>query len=572
MRRALVLLFVLLATSLTGVRPSQAQFAECTNEYINSFCVPAYGWSPGQVDCHEFWRLSFHTPAGERWIRLIGDRDAAIGLPAGAAETIRESARRSTESMRELGAYLIDDVTLLLGRPRSSPTEPQPEYGYSGAWTGRAETPGEFDACHVTLFVLADFSTVDIHHTVAHELFHCIEQASLSTAQYATAGGAGAWWVEGAAEEFASVVAGTAGGRWERVSGFESAVRERRALNEMSYNAEIFFLWHYQRGGLEALLPFLRQMAGENTSSAQQTAMEDALSQRQWLDFAQAYDDRRINDVGGGSLGFGQRIEGEVWEVQADFAAHQRDLEMFVLETGWAEYACGAWENEISDPSIEVRREDSTTWGRWPARLDTENRGDVRLRIISLVSRPEDVEFRLEAEKRESCTGCLVSRVIDRCIVGRWRQTGGGPLEYLRRNHVPITTANQTTLVLTMRDDGTFSTNSIETGAEMETTDSHGHVMRGTANADTRAVTGRWSAEDGALMGCIDSGGERNGVTVLEAEGRRRTMPVSGGSMGGLGGQSSYTCSDTTFTTSAPTAHGPMEYEFTRETPPPRRG
>lgn len=325
--------------------------------------MPAYAWSPGQVDCHEFWSFSFPTPAGERWIRLIGDRNAARGLPAGVTETIRQSALRSTAQMADLGTYLVDDITMLLSRPRSNPTEPQPEGGYSGAWTTRTPVPGEFDACHVTLFILVDYSTVDIHHTVAHELFHCIEQASLAPAQYATAGGAGAWWVEGAAELFGSLVAGTAGGRWERTTGFENAVRARQALNEMSYNAAILFLWHYQERGLGALMPFLHRMADQNTSSAQQNAMEDALTAEQWLDFAQAYDDRRIRDVGGGSLGFGQRIPGEIWAIDADFSAHQRDLYMFVIETGWAEYACGTWENEIRDPSIEVRREDSTRAG-----------------------------------------------------------------------------------------------------------------------------------------------------------------------------------------------------------------
>jgi hypothetical protein len=47
-------------------------------------------------------------------------------------------------------------------------------------------------------------------------------------------------------------------------------------------------------------------------------------------------------------------------------------------------------------------------------------------------------------------------------------------------------------------------------------------------------------------------------------------MPWSGG-MAGASGATSYTCSDTTFTTSSPTRYGDMTYTFTRQSPPPRR-
>jgi hypothetical protein len=191
------------------------------------------------------------------------------------------------------------------------------------------------------------------------------------------------------------------------------------------------------------------------------------------------------------------------------------------------------------------------------------------LRIATMTSFA-NVDFELAADKREACRTCDVSRAIDSCIVGRWRQTGGGPLEYLRSRGVPITMAAQDPLVLTMRNDGTFSTNAIRTSVQMVQQMPRGNTMTGTGSGVTSPVHGRWSAEGGILQGCIDSGGRPDGTTVISSAGHSYATPWGGGVAGSSGG-AEYTCSDSTFTTSSPTEHGPMTYTFTRETPPPRR-
>ena len=108
MRRTLLLLATLLAASLLGAQPSHADFAVCTDAYVNTFRqVPRdssgsrFFWSPGQVDCHEFWRLPFSTPAGTRWIRLIGDADARRGLVL-AARDMRNVLRERSAVTRAI--------------------------------------------------------------------------------------------------------------------------------------------------------------------------------------------------------------------------------------------------------------------------------------------------------------------------------------------------------------------------------------------------------------------------------------------------------------------------------------
>lgn len=572
MRRALFLLAVLLATSLMGVQTSRAQFVECTPEYIASFRVPAYDWEPGQIDCEEFWRFQFRTPAGPRWVRLIGSRDSARLLPGGGIETLRAAAERSTEVMRGLGTYLVDDITLLISRPRSRPDEPQPEGGYAGAWTELADGP-EFNACHVTLLITTDFTDVDVAQTVGHEIFHCIQKASLSAAQNQTDVELGQWWIEGSAEEFGVLVARSAGGRWSRTAPFEDAVAARVPLYEMSYEAAIFFFWRHQEHGLEALMPFLRQMAERGDAGAQMAAMAAALPYDEWMDFAQAYDDRRIRAPGGGPLAFAsQRVDGERWAVNSDLSVHERELRPFVVELGWAAYECGVWQNTLS-ANVDVRREDQTTWAPWPGRFDTEEQGNLRFRVAAMVSTSEALEFRLEAEKRESCTQCQVSRAIDRCIVGTWEQTGGGPMEYLRSMRIPqVTRDAMGRLVLSMSSDGTFASYPVPIDYQIQVPGNDGEIITSDAFGDIRGTNGRWSAEDGQVRACFDGGGEASATTVTVIRGRPVVIPHTSGGVAGISGSSSYTCSDTTLTTSTPMGNGAdMTYTFRRLTPPPRR-
>ncbi|MGQ0534005.1 MAG: hypothetical protein ACT4OF_15130 [Caulobacteraceae bacterium] len=577
MRRTVVLLAALLATSLFAAQPSRAQIM-CSDEYVSSFDVPpdphgAYpAWTAGDIECRQWFVVPIETPHGEIAVRGIGDVSVAATLPPGGLAAIEAGVVRARERMTGLGEYRLHDTAILISRARSSPTEPQPRFGYSDAWTVPGASADRTTECHITLFIQTDYSTEEIYYVVAHELFHCIQKATLSSLIVRSQNSTGAWWSEGSAEWFAAWTAG-AQSRWDRAAPFDRAIAEHMPIHGMSYKAAIFFYWlHETHGGASEILPFLRQMSPGIDMNSQELAMQRVLTPEQWLAFAQAYDDREINYPGGGRVGFGQRLEGETWPVEAT-SSHSRLLKSYVIGVGWADYACGRWANTVTEANIGVQPEHQDSWTRWPGEIDTRDSAGAgrRYRMVGLITEPgREVEFTLEAERREACSACLTRSVVDRCVVGRWRQTGGGPLEYLRSRGVPITIANQTELVITLNDDGTFSTNAINTDVEMEQTMPRGRTLRSTGIGQTSAVSGRWSAEDGELLGCIDSGGIPEGMTYFEAAGQTRMSPWSGG-VAGTGGATTYTCSDSTFTTSSPTAHGPMNYEFTRETPPPRR-
>jgi hypothetical protein len=570
MRKALVLLAALALSSLAGVQPSRAQFDACTSEYLTRFEAAATpdipAWSPGEIECVEYFRFSFSTPGGERWIRGIGDINVSELAAPGAVAAVERGARLSAQRMEALGNYRIANTTILMAFDVSNPAEladdpvARREAASAGAWTTQ---PTDLE-CLTTVFLLGDARPEgEIPFEVAHELFHCVQKSTLSPEQNATTRH-GAWWIEGSALWFAAAAIGEQM-RWDAVGAFASSVGAGLALHDMSYEMAVFFYWLDQTRGDEAIMPFLSGMANEDSAAAQQAAMRDQLSDEDWLRFAQDYLDGEITYPSGGQIPR-PSIEGDVWTISAS-GEQRRPLATFVIAAGWADFHCGQWDNEGNDVNAAVREESSRDWSDWPTQVDARDRGNVRYRMVALNTREDSGEQELDSRRSASCTSCLARTVIDQCLVGRWRLTGGGPQEWLRNQGIPFTRMEVSTFDLTMNEDGTYSTGGFSSAFRAEYPD-----MAGGAEGTTQATSGRWSAEEGQLSGCVDGGGESSGVAHVESRGGIGFAPYSRGGPAGASGSTAYTCSDTTFTTEFPMSRGgPMRYEFTRQTPPPRR-
>lgn len=567
MRRALLLFAVFLLACAFPTPPARAQFAACDHDYVATFDVPAIAgdpsWSAGTIECVEFFRFQFETPHGTRWVRGVGDVNVDTMIVPGGVDAIREGARRAVARLPDLGDYKINNVTILIAFSTAEHLEEPPE-ARTVAWT----LPGVADGvpeCHVTFFMLNDWSVdSEVPHGVAHEMFHCVQDATLTEAQNLTKSGGGLWWSEGSAELFAAAAIGSPT-RFNRAAQFNGAVADGVPLTRLSYAAAVFFYWRYQNEGLGFLIPFLMRMSTDGSADAQDAALRSTMSEEQMLDFAEAYDDSRISYPGGSALNFGAQVDGETWRIDST-STHRATLEPFVIRVGWAEYACGRWGNALNDANVAARS--GPAWADWPSETDGRG-GGARYRTVAIHTGDEAGELRLRAERREACTACMAASVIDRCLVGRWRQSGGGPVEYLRARGIPFTHTNVDPLVLTMNDDGTFQTGGANLDVGTRTVDSHGHVMESESQGRVQASFGRWSADGGRISGCFDGGGSGSGTTRSSAAGYTITTPFSSPDVGGTSGGTSYTCSATTFTTSQPTRYGPMTYTFTRETPPP---
>jgi hypothetical protein len=568
MRRTLLLFFGLLLASLADIPASRAQFIECDHDYVASFDVPASrgdpGWSAGTIECVEYFRFSFSTPHGTRWIRGIGDVNVSTMLAPGAVEAAERGARLSAQRMAALGDYTIENTTILMAFATAESLAEEPASGRTAAWTLSADhsTPA-FNECHITLFLLNDYSTdVEIPHSVAHELFHCIQSATLTPAQFATRTGKGIWWIEGSAEMFAASVVGNDNVRWDRAAQFHSAVEDGVALYELSYSSAVLFWWMHDRYGLGALMPLLREAPESGSAAAQRRFLRDAFDEGERLQFVKAYLNRSIPYPGASSSRVSEAPDGETWSIEAN-STHTRTLEPFVIALGWAEYGCGLWGNNVSDANAEARHGES--WARWPSETDARSGPRVRYRVAAIHTGDEPMELRLRTERRASCQACMTQTAIDRCVVGQWRLTAGGPQEWLRRQGIPFTRLNVSEFTIAMNEDGTFSTSAFNSDFRVEYPD-----MAGSGAGRTNATTGRWAAEEGRLYGCTDSGGESSGTATVESSRGSGSAPYERGGLFGTEGSTTYSCNATTFYTEQPTPRGgPMTHTFTRLTPPP---
>jgi hypothetical protein len=568
MRKILVLLFGLLLALLADVQSSRAQFIECDHEYVASFEVrEADGdlvWSPGTIECVEYFRFSFATPNGTRWIRGIGDVNVSTMLAPGAVAAVENGARRAAQRFAALGDYSIENTTILMAFATAESLANEPASGRTAAWTiGADGSSPAFAECHVTMFLLNDYSTdVEIPHAVSHELFHCVETASLTPAQMATWTAHGQWWVDGAAELFAAAVVGNDNVRWDRAAQFRQAVEDETPIYDLSYSSAVLFWWMYDRYGLGALMPMLREAPEDGSVAAQRRFLREAFDEGEWLEFIKAYLNRSIPYPGASGSRLGEAPDGQTWAIDANIT-HERDLEPFVISLGWAEYGCGVWGNSVNEANAEARQ--SEAWAHWPTETDARGGGRVRYRVAAIHTGDEPSALRLRVERRASCDACLTRTTIDRCVVGSWRLTGGGPGEWLRSQGVPFTRLNVSEFTLTMNEDGTFTTSSFNSDFRTESGD-----MAGSGAGATQATTGRWAAEEGRLYGCTDSGGESSGSVTVESPRGSGTAPYSRGSLFGTSGSSTYSCNATTFHTEHPMERGgPMTHTFTRLTPPP---
>jgi hypothetical protein len=576
MRTVLILLVLAFGVALA---PDARATAGCDRGYLKGFAVTGASgetiWEPGDIECVEYFRFTVSTPGGTRTFRGIGDVNAGTLLRPRDIAKVEAGARRAAGNLAALGDYRIDNVTYLVSLIGSDPISREvmdpsgrPKHAGAAAWTLDPAWSGRGE-CPVTLFLFDRFAGEDIHYTVAHETFHCVEHGSLSAAQRATMTSGGAWWSEGAAELFAAY--NVRRSSWNNAPTFRSAVEAQRPLYAMTYEASVLFYWQYQTSGLGALMPFLRQMASGATDAAQRAAIRRAISNEQLLKFAEDFDDAKIKYPNGAALSFGARVEGERWTIDRSTTV-RRTLKPFVIMPGWTDYECGKWGNTLTpgDTNIAIRKDPGTTWGAWPANTDCRSERRARYRVMAMHTGDANAALSLRANRDLACESCLTGDVhIDACLVGKWEMTGGGPMEWLstRMGSTRFTRNNNTTLRITMNDDGTFSGESVGLDYQTTTPDRDGPIT-GDARARTSRSSGYWSAKDGVMRAC-DNGVSASGSVTVQKRGISRTVPVTMNN-GPTNGETRYTCTATTYTSTTRMHDGSnMEYRFRRLTPPP---
>jgi hypothetical protein len=234
-----------------------------------------------------------------------------------------------------------------------------------------------------------------------------------------------------------------------------------------------------------------------------------------------------------------------------------------VVRAGNVALGCGRWRLSLS-PSLPhgLRPFGSRTWTQTPTEIDARTVGAGDLQFAALRVADGDT-LTLRAEKLASCSSCGASSQTDPCLVGAWRQSGGGPLEFLRRTLPPelFQRLEANPQELFFRADGTVQTGG-GTGAI--------GASRGGVRFDGQGrynASGRWSTSGGTLTICPDVLAVRGRVEV-EAGGERGSFALP--PVPSQPTVSRYSCSADRLTTTVPMGGGgTMSTTFSRVSPPP---
>lgn len=561
-------LWALVAAFLCIAASAQAQVPDCMAEgYIASFEVAGVE----DLTCAEVFRFTIPTPGGEKIVRGIADLNADWAFQPGTVAAAEAAAREATAALPALGTYRIGDVTILLLADQFAPEatrDPDARSVLAQAWDPMDRVASE---CRTTLFLWgAGGVTEDFPTTLAHELFHCVQYATFSPDQMATLGAGGDWWIEGSAEAFAAYAIANSRGTAERGADFNAAVSARTPLYEMSYEAAIFFYWLIQHRDIGGLMPFLAGMSGVGGADGQRAAMRDALSDEQWLHFAEAFVDEAILHPHDQPLGLQGRFPIEYRFIEAT-GTQRMTFEPFAVIPGMAEYECGRWENRLSEANLSSRLASEFDWqDGWRPEMDTRDGAERELRFVAMDTGDAPREVTLRAQRLAACTPCQGSTEIDRCMVGNWEGDTRPLLEMLRRAGAPLTRNAMGSIYLQVNEDGTFVTSDVPIDFQTTTVDDEGPTTVDVVGTAGRSA-GRWSIlGPGRLAGCADLTEGTAADAAVEGPGYSGTVALFGPPGGGDEGSVAYTCSAGAMSTRVQMGRfGEVEFPFIRLSPPP---
>lgn len=558
--RLVTMLVVMLAAAAYG--SPAAAFGACEDPaYWRSFDERLVADSFG---CTERARFTLSTEDGPRIIRVIQGFNADWAIEPGYPEAVENGVRAAANALGRIGAYRVDDITVLLVDDLPPVVD---ALGHKYDVLGMA-SDREDRECRIAMYALAGEALSEVPVTIAHEIFHCVQYRTARRERVFTLTGVenpgGDWWVEGSAEWFSLFAVDSPEVADQRMAEFDMA-SESRPLHHMAYEALPLFLWLVETRGPAAVPPFLRAMATSAGAAAQEAAMRGALSTEEWRRFAQAYLDREIRDARGRTVP-SSPADGNTWRFSAP-RTERIPLRPFVLARGTLAFDCGRWGVAASGlPSAALAARAFTgPWGPIPGEIDGRNPEEAAYILAAMNTESRNATLTLDVTVRSTCEPCAGTEEIDSCLVGSWRKTGGGAVEWMRRELPPefSITHQDSDGIVTYRADGSYW--SAPYGYGM--TGLHRKSM-GVTRAEGGAVAqgfGRWSVTGGVLNQCPHSESLAGTLQVTRPEHSTRTARLSPPRASGPV-RMSYRCTETILETQLPIpgSASPIITTFTR--------
>ena len=401
------ILFGLLLAGLLVALPARA-FGECTaTGYVAAFDRTGL---PNNT-CYEIARAPIRHSSGSGTIRLLGVvGERGFQSQDAMAAALQDLAGRIGTAMTAMDGLRVGEVSVLLTRI------PNPGHGTDESYDAAARTISKHGECYVTYYWPMHPESQDFFKfLIAHEVFHCISDATLFHTHSAGRWESSGWWYEGTAEYFANLA--YPGKHYSDGYVEEFDQRSPHApLWSFDYPSVVFFLWLSQQERPAAVSRFMRNIA--SIGDDQHSGLRRTVSAVTWKRFSEDYLDREIRQPGGRQVpvhpSAGRRI------VIDGPATPRAEAEPFVVDREqWRVRRGKVYQLQQLGISPGLSVSFSRDGGKWQSPPDTVLAcdQDVEFRVLATtVDEAGEATYRAQPRPgMDSPSAC--------CLVGEWRPT-----------------------------------------------------------------------------------------------------------------------------------------------------
>lgn len=401
---------VAIAATLFVAGPAAA-FGDCrTPGYLQRFDARLPESLP--VDCTQILLVDIEAGSLRVPMRLIRYQAAPALNDETAMRYVRLLAAKTGAAMHLLGDLDLARVSILLTDMPStlvSADATHPAYAAATGWLAD-------DECTIA-FYKQDTATSEEYFliTLAHEIFHCVQGKTWhrKTSLYPV----GAWWVEGSAVYFSHLVVPDTN-QLDFLSAAFDATSPRKALVDMDYDAEVFFLWLHQTAGphtgVKRLIDALPDSGGRD---AQISALQGALPLDRFGEFAENYLDSEIRQPGGRLVPTSvrvpttSRISGPRTK-SSEVEPYVIGREILVFEEGKS-YDL---ETSLSDGGrVRFQEGGGGAWADPPSRISACDEDQHYLVAVVATGGPATATFNVTDAEEVDRRAC--------CLIGSWKPT-----------------------------------------------------------------------------------------------------------------------------------------------------
>ena len=443
-------------------RADEPVFGDCTSAHY----LAQFDEVSGRTGCDIRHEQTIQVHGAPVHLRIISLPGTSNREDSGWIPLISETFIRVGSAIDAMGsAALLPNVTVLLS---------DHEGIYGGATAHGVTFWGAdlADECAITVFKLnGGAATLDFAVTFAHEIFHCVQRLSWHDSGYAAGS---TWWVEGSAEYFGAMVAPDSGSSASFVDLYGDTTMDHALYERPSdYENVVFFDRLHQVRGASGVGDFLAAMPAHSNYLS---VLPGLFGLDDWAQFAEDYLQGLVTEPGGTNIPIPvTTLHLTAAEDSGSFDLVAKPYRVFRFDIAFAEP--GDYRLSVDLPA-SVRARVQVAEGDWMDFPQTLHAcGDLGPVLVYLVTTSEPTPVSLHYEKTGDCTACERVIELDRCLIGTWELTGGGPIEWMReqgmQRHIQVE-ASQMTVMMTR--DGGYILNPVTVTAQA---DNHGNPGNG---------------------------------------------------------------------------------------------